>query len=69
MATRYTRLGEKVKKLRKKQDFTQEKLAELANVDPKSIIAIESGKRNPTLRTLNKLAKALKTTADNLLSF
>jgi len=69
MATGYTRLGKKVKKLRKAQNFTQEKLAEIANVDPKSIISIESGKRNPTLRTLNKLAKALKTTTDNLLSF
>lgn len=59
MAT-YKKLGEKIKRLRKERGLTQEKLAELANVDPKSIIAIETGKRNPTLKTLNKIAIALK---------
>lgn len=67
--TKYKKLGEKVKKLRKARDWTQEKLAEAANVDPKTIIELEAGKRaNPTLQTLNKLARALKTSLEELLS-
>lgn len=62
------KLGEKIKKLRKEKGFTQEKLAELAKIDPKSVIAIEGGKRNPTLKTLSKIATALKVRLDDLLS-
>lgn len=63
----YKKLGERIKKLRKEKGLTQEKLAELAKVDPKSIIEIENGKRNPTLRTLNKVSLALKVPLENLL--
>ena len=66
MAT-YKKLGEKIKRLRKEKGFTQEKLAELAKVDPKSIIAIETGKRNPTLKTINKIAIVLKVPLSSLL--
>lgn len=66
---RYKRLGEKIRKLRKDRDWTQEHLAELANIDPKTVIELEAGKRaNPTLQTLNKLARALKTSLEDLLS-
>lgn len=67
MATIYKKLGEKVRKVRKKQGLTQEKLAELARIDPKSIIEIEGGKRNPTLKTIRKIATALKVKPFNLL--
>jgi len=66
MAT-YKKLGEKIKRLRKEKGFTQEKLAELAKVDPKSIIAIETGKRNPKLKTINKIAIVLKVPLSSLL--
>lgn len=66
---RYKRLGEKIRRLRKDRSWTQEKLAESANVDPKTVIELEAGKRaNPTLQTLNKLARALKTSLEDLLS-
>lgn len=58
MAT-YKKLGEKIRKIRRKRKLTQERLAELAKVDPKSIIEIEAGKRNPTLKTISKIANAL----------
>lgn len=65
---RYKKLGEKIKRLRKNKDWTQEKLAELANIDPKTVIELEAGKRaNPTLQTLNKLARVLKTSLEELL--
>lgn len=60
MATIYKKLGGKVRKYRKQQGLTQEKLAELARIDPKSIIQIENGKRNPTLKTIRKIATSLK---------
>ncbi|MDD5415925.1 MAG: helix-turn-helix transcriptional regulator [Candidatus Daviesbacteria bacterium] len=63
------KLGEKIRKLRKDKDLTQEKLAELADVDPKTIIEIEHAKRkNPTLKTLNKIAKVFGNTSSDLLS-
>lgn len=66
MAT-YKKLGEKIRRIRKERKLTQEQLAELAKIDPKSVIEIEAGKRNPTLRTINKIASALKAKIDELL--
>ena len=63
----YKSLGDKIRKLRKQKDLTQEELAELASIDPKSVIQIENGKRNPTLNTIDKIAKALKVPASQLL--
>ena len=40
--------------------MTQEKLAELTKIEARSIVDIESGKRNPTLKTLTKIARALE---------
>ena len=63
-----SRLGEKIRKIRKGKKITQEKLAELAGIDPKSVIQIEGGKRNPTIKTLNQIARALGTTIEDILS-
>jgi len=60
MATIYEKVGENIRRFRKKQGLTQEKLAELSKIDSKSIIQIENGKRNPTLKTLRRIALALK---------
>lgn len=66
---RYKKLGGKIRKLRKGRNWTQETLAELANIDPKTVIELEAGKRaNPTLQTLNKLARVLKTSLEDLVS-
>lgn len=65
----YKRLGEKIKRLRKTRELTQEQLAELARVDPKTIIEIEGGKRaNPTLKTLKKISRALNVRLEDFLS-
>ena len=63
----YKKLGEKIKILRKEMKLTQEKLAELSKVDPKSIIDIENGKRNPTFKTIDKISKVLKIKVSELL--
>lgn len=65
----YEDFGTKVKQLRKQAGLSQEELAELIKRDPRTIVAIEAGKRNPTLNTIYKLAKALKVSAGQLLPF
>lgn len=59
--------GKIIRNLRIEKGLSQEKLAEMAKVDPKTVIQIEGGKRNPTLRTLQKLATALRVSLDTLL--
>lgn len=61
-------IGNNVRRFRKESSLTQEALAEKAKMDPKSIVDIENGKRNPTLKSLSKIAKALKTDIASLLS-
>jgi transcriptional regulator with XRE-family HTH domain len=52
--------GEKVKAIRKSQNVSQEKLAELAELDRTYISDIENGKRNVSIETVFKIAKALE---------
>lgn len=52
-------LGRKIQEIRKKRGFTQEKLAELVNMEQNSISIIESGRNFPTLANLEKIAAAL----------
>ena len=52
-------LGEKVKKLRKKQSLTQEELAARIGVSPAYIGFIEQGQRNPSIKTADKIARVL----------
>ncbi|UJP66703.1 helix-turn-helix domain-containing protein [Mongoliitalea daihaiensis] len=51
--------GKKVKAVRKSQNVSQEKLAELAELDRTYISDIENGKRNVSIETVLKIAKAL----------
>ena len=51
--------GEKVKAIRKSQNVSQEKLAELAELDRTYISDIENGKRNVSIETVFKISKAL----------
>ena len=62
------KLGKKIKELRKKRGYTQDKLSELANIDYKYLQRIE-GKNPPNIKleTLERFAKALKTTPSKLL--
>jgi len=62
------KLGERIKQLRKKQGYTQDKLSEITGIDYKYIQKIE-GKNPPNLKleTLQKLAKAFKITLSRLL--
>lgn len=61
--------GKQLRRLREKQGLTQEELAHEAGMHFTYIGQIERGLRNPSLVNLNKLAKALKVSAGELLPF
>jgi transcriptional regulator with XRE-family HTH domain len=52
-------LGLNVRKAREAKQFTQEKLAEKAGLDPTYISGIERGLRNPGIKNVARLARAL----------
>ena len=52
-------LGQNVRQHREDRELTQEKLAEKAGLDPSYISGIERGLRNPGIRNVARLAKAL----------
>jgi len=56
----------RIKEFRAKHNLTQEKLAEMVGVRRETIIFLEQGKYNPSLKLANNVAKALKTTIDEL---
>ena len=59
-------LGRNLRASRQKRSLTQEKLAELAELDPTYISGIERGIRNPSLLSLLRIAKALGAPVANL---
>jgi transcriptional regulator with XRE-family HTH domain len=69
MANINERVGNKIKKLRKKTGFSQEQIALNAKKDFTSINEIETGRRNPSLRTIYKIALALKVGVKDLFDF
>jgi transcriptional regulator with XRE-family HTH domain len=66
MATIYEKVGSRIRQLRKQQQLSQEELAAKAKVDLTSISEIESGLRNPSLKTLHKIARALQVSLGDL---
>jgi len=59
----------RIKEYRAKHNLTQEKLAERVGVRRETIIFLERGKYNPSLRLAHNVAKALKTTIDEIFIF
>lgn len=60
--------GARLQKLRKEQNISQEKLAELSGLHRTYISSLERGARNPTITTLHSIAKALNIEISNLVS-
>ncbi len=59
----------RIKEYRAKNNLTQEKLAEMVGVRRETIIFLEQGKYNPSLRLAYSVAKALHTTIEELFIF
>lgn len=61
------KLGKKLRELRTEAGLSQERLGEITGLDRTYISGIERGVRNPALKNIEKLAKALKVKASELL--
>ena len=59
----------RIKEYRARHNLTQEKLAEMVGVRRETIIFLEQGKYNPSLKLAHNVAKALKTTIDKIFIF
>ena len=62
-------LGLKIKELRKQKKLTQEKLAEILNLDIGYVSKLEVGRNFPTIGTLQKIADALDVELYELFQF
>ncbi len=61
-----TTFGKNVCRFRTQKGFSQDKLAEKANLDRTYVSGIERGVRNPSITVVIKLARALGVTTDQL---
>ena len=53
-------VGMRIKELRTQRGFSQEKLALEAEIDRTYLAGIENGRRNPTLKSLEKILRTLE---------
>ena len=59
----------RIKELRARYDFTQEDLAKKVGVRRETIVFLEKGKYNPSLKLAHDIARVLKTRIDELFIF
>ena len=59
----------RIKEYRARYDMTQEELAKKVGVRRETIVFLEKGKYNPSLKLAYKVAKALNTTIQELFIF
>ena len=59
----------RIKEYRSKYNLTQEKLAEMVGVRRETIIFLEQGKYNPSLKLAHNIAIALHTNVEELFIF
>jgi len=62
-------LKNRIKEFRARYDLTQEQLADKVGVTRMTIVFLEKGKYNPSIKLAYKIAVALKTTIDDLFIF
>ena len=59
----------RIKEYRARLNLTQEKLAEMVGVRRETVIFLEKGKYNPSLKLASRIARALKASIDELFLF
>ena len=68
MSREISQIGKNLKKLRKQRSLSQDRLSKLADISYNTVIKLESGGiNNPTIETLQKIAKALNVSVDELI--
>ncbi len=63
------KLGKRLKLLRTEAGLTQERLSIATGLSQTYISGIEHGTRNPSIKTLDKLAKALRVSISDITNF
>lgn len=61
--------GSRIRELRTNAGLSQEKLGFETDLDRTYISGIERGQRNPSLKNINKIAKALRISPSELFKF
>ena len=59
----------KIKEYREKRGMKQSELAELVNVRRETIVCLENGRYNPSLKLAMDIAKVFNTQVEDLFSF
>lgn len=67
MELNYALIGTRIKRIRKSQKLTQERLSEIAGISPQHMSQIESAKTKLSLPTLINICNALNVSADKIL--
>ena len=62
-------LGKRIKSLRRSQGLTQERLAEIIDVNTNYLAVIERGEANPTLALLERLSAGLEVPLSELFQY
>lgn len=62
------RMGDRIRKLRKKRGWTQAEMAERVGIDRSFLADVERGKRNVSILNLFLIAKGLKVSLSQLFS-
>lgn len=60
------RLGYRIKKLREEGNLTQRKFALMIGMDKSYLSGVETGKRNATIDTIDRIAKGLGVEVEDL---
>lgn len=61
-------IGKNIKRLRQEKGLSQDKLSKLADLSLNTVVKIElDDSPNPTIETVQKIAKALEVSVDDLL--
>lgn len=66
LQTIVTKIGQRVRELRKAKGISQLELAAMCGMEPSNLNRIERGHTNPTLRSLYLIASALEIPVVNL---
>ncbi len=61
-------IGKNIKKLREQREISQDRLSKLADISSNTVAKLElDDSSNPTIETLQKIAKALNVKVDDLI--
>jgi len=61
-------IGKNIKRLRQEKELSQDKLSKLADLSLNTVVKIELDESpNPTIETIQRIAKALEVSVDDLL--